>query len=77
MKKVRVFLYGTLRLTGPDLSDRQHVQTRANSLKELLDEMNIPRNQAALVFVNEKRTMLDLPIQDGDIIKIFPALGGG
>jgi molybdopterin converting factor small subunit len=77
MKKVSVFLYGTLRVIRSDLSDRQLVQTRANSLEELLDEMNIPKDQAAIVFVNEKRARFESEIRDGNNIKIFPMLGGG
>ena len=61
----------------PDLSDRHLVETKANSLEELLDEINIPRRQAAIVIVNEKLANLEFVLQDGDIIKIFPILGGG
>ncbi|UCF99554.1 MAG: MoaD/ThiS family protein [Spirochaetaceae bacterium] len=77
MKKVSISLYGTLRMKKPDFADRDLVQTRATSVGELLDELNIPKGQAAIVFVNEKRARFDSEIQDGNNIKIFPMLGGG
>ena len=77
MKKVSVFLYGTLQAIRPDLSDRQLVRTKANSLEELLDKINIPKRQAAIVFVNEKWASLEFALQDGDTIKIFSILEGG
>jgi len=77
MKKVSISLYGTLRMIKPDFADRDLVQTKANSVGELLDELNIPKSRAAIVFVNEKRARFDSQIQDGTNIKIFPMLGGG
>jgi len=77
MKKVSISLYGTLRMIMPDLADRDLLQTNAISVRELLDELNIPKSRAAIVFVNEKRARFDSEIQDGNNIKIFPMLGGG
>ena len=77
MKKVSISLYGTLRISKPDLADRDLVQTRATSVAELLTEMNIPRDQAAIVFVDGKRVRLESEIRDGNNVKIFPMLGGG
>lgn len=70
-------MYGTLRKMKPDLSERHLVETKANSLVELLDEIHIPRRQAAIVIVNEKLAGPEIALQDGDIIKIFPMLDGG
>jgi molybdopterin converting factor small subunit len=77
MKQISISLYGTLRMIKPDFADRNLVQTKARSVGELFGEVNIPKGQAAIVFVNEKRARFDSEIQDGDNIKIFPMLGGG
>jgi molybdopterin converting factor small subunit len=77
MKKVSISLYGTLRMLRPDLADRDLVQTKATSVDELIDEINIPNGQTAIVFVNAKQARFESEIQDGDNIKIFPMLGGG
>jgi molybdopterin converting factor small subunit len=76
-KKIGISLYATLRKKSPDVANRGQVTTTAATVKELLDEIRIPKDQAALVFVNEKRASLESELRDGDKIKIFPVLGGG
>jgi molybdopterin converting factor small subunit len=75
--KIRISLYGTLRKKRRDLLDRGVVTAKANSVGQLLAELDLNRDEAAIIFVNEKRAGLESLIQDGDEIKIFPVLGGG
>jgi len=77
MMKISVSLHGTLRKKRQDLADRDPVTTKAATVGQLLDEIDIPKRQAAIVFVNEKRASLEFALQDGDTVKIFPMLGGG
>jgi molybdopterin converting factor small subunit len=44
---------------------------------QLLDEQRIPRSEAALLFVNQRRATLEAAIREGDEIRVFPLLGGG
>jgi molybdopterin converting factor small subunit len=75
--KIRISLYGTLRKKRRDLLDRGIVTAKANSVGQLLAELDLNRDEAAIIFVNQKRAGLESLIQDGDEIKIFPLLGGG
>lgn len=77
MMKIRISLYGTLRKKRRDLLDRGIVTAKANSVGQLLAELDLNRDEAAIIFVNQKRAGLESLIQDGDEIKIFPLLGGG
>ena len=77
MKKISISLYATLRKRRSDLSNRGPVATKATTIGELLDEIRITKAEAAIVFVNEKRAGSESVIRDGDVIKIFPVLGGG
>ena len=77
MMKIRISLYGTLRKKRRDLLDRGIVTAKANSVRQLLAELDLNRDEAAIIFVNQKRAGLESLIQDGDEIKIFPLLGGG
>jgi molybdopterin synthase sulfur carrier subunit len=77
MKKISIFLYATLRKRRSDLVNRGPVTTKASTIGELLDEIQIPKGEAAMVFVNEKRAVLESEVQDGDKVSIFPILGGG
>jgi sulfur carrier protein ThiS len=53
------------------------METAAASVGELLDELGLTEEEAAIVFVNEKRAGIASVIRDGDRIRIFPVLGGG
>lgn len=75
--KIKISLHATLRTKRRDLLDRELVTAKANSVGELLAELDLSREEAAIVFVNGKRAGLESVIQDGDEIKIFPMLGGG
>jgi molybdopterin converting factor small subunit len=75
--KIRISLYGTLRKKRRDLLDRGIVTAKANSVGQLLAELDLNRDEAAIIFVNQKRAGPESLIQDGDEIKIFPLLGGG
>ena len=44
---------------------------------ELLAELELSKEEAAIVFVNGKRAGVESVIEHGDEIKIFPLLGGG
>jgi molybdopterin converting factor small subunit len=77
MKKISISLHATLRKKRTDLRNREPVTTNSTTVGELLDEINIAKGEAAIIFVNEKRASLESAIQDGDKIKIFPMLGGG
>jgi molybdopterin synthase sulfur carrier subunit len=77
MKKISISLYATLRKRRSDLANRGPVTTKAGTIGELLDEIQIPKDEAAMVFVNEKRAVLESEVQDGDRVSIFPILGGG
>jgi molybdopterin synthase sulfur carrier subunit len=77
MKKISISLYATLRKRRSDLANRGPVTTKAGTIGELLDEIQIPKGEAAMVFVNEKRAVLESEVQDGDRVSIFPILGGG
>jgi len=75
--KIKISLYATLRIKRRDLLDRELVTANASSVGQLLAELDLTRDEAAIVFVNGKRAGLESVIQDGDEIKIFPMLGGG
>jgi molybdopterin converting factor small subunit len=75
--KIKISLYATLRTKRRDFLDRELVTANASSVGQLLAELDLTRDEAAIVFVNGKRAGLESVIQDGDEIKIFPMLGGG
>ena len=72
---VRLRLQGTLRQkyqgwAGP-------LDTEAATVGQLLDELHIPRGEAAMLFLNDRRAAPETALREGDEIRVFPMLGGG
>lgn len=44
---------------------------------DLVDSLNIPRQDIKLIFLNGVHAHLDSEISDGDRLGIFPPIGGG
>jgi molybdopterin converting factor small subunit len=59
------------------LAGQDPIETNADSLGRLLEELRVNRSEAAMVFVNGKRAGFESEIRDGDHISVFPVLGGG
>jgi molybdopterin converting factor small subunit len=47
------------------------------SVKDLLDELNIPAAKAHLVFINGIKESLDARLHGGERVGIFPPVAGG
>lgn len=44
---------------------------------EVLDHLNIPHEQVAIYLINGRHSKVTDSISDGDILAIFPPVGGG
>jgi molybdopterin converting factor small subunit len=77
MKRITITLYANLRKKRSDLANRGQVTTEAATIGELLTELDIGKEEAEIVFVNDKRAGLESGLSDGDRVGIFPILGGG
>jgi molybdopterin synthase sulfur carrier subunit len=80
MSTVEVRLYATLRKYHPKLGIGEPLLTTLDdraTLRNLLDELKIPRKEIAVVFVNGKWEEEDYLLRNGDRIGIFPPLAGG
>ncbi|MGB6873593.1 MAG: MoaD/ThiS family protein [Dehalococcoidia bacterium] len=80
MITVEVRLYATLRKYHPELGIGEPSLIMLDdkaTLRNLLDELKIPRKEIAIVFVNGKWEEQGSLVRNGDRIGIFPPLGGG
>ena len=73
--RIEVRLFATLRegrgkVLQKDLAPGSSVETIADSL-------NIPREEIAILLINGRDGALKTVLQDGDIVSIFPPVGGG
>ena len=46
-------------------------------LADLLGELGIPPEQVSLPLVNGRSAKLETPLAEGDVVSLFPAIGGG
>lgn len=44
---------------------------------DVLDKLEIPYEEVAIYLINGFHSKLDAPIKDGDVLAIFPPVGGG
>lgn len=71
-KKIEIRLFATLR---EGRSRRSYID--AKDIREILDILNIKEEEIAMLLLNGRDATLDTQINDGDILSIFPPVGGG
>jgi sulfur carrier protein ThiS len=78
--KVKVKLFGTL---GQKLSGYRHSQEivveipEGATAKDLLDHLEIPISPGVIIIVRGKVLKVDDVIQDGALVNVMQAIGGG
>jgi molybdopterin converting factor small subunit len=72
---LEVKCFATLHEYTPDQGKLEF--TPGMTVQEVIKRLNIPLEEVKVVFVNGGHASLDTPLQDGDRIGIFPAVGGG
>ena len=78
--KVEINLYATLARYLPDeVRQGDHMmELRAGAtIGQLLQQLQIPSEEAKLVFVDGVRTDADAVLREGNRVGIFPPVGGG
>jgi sulfur-carrier protein len=71
-KKIEVRLFATLR---EGRNRRSYVH--AKDIREILDILNIKEEEIAILLLNGRDATLDTQLVEGDILSIFPPVGGG
>jgi len=73
--EVEVRLFATLRLGR---FKRRTMNLPAGAcLRDALREADVPAEAVALPLVNGRYSRLDDPLAAGDVVSLFPAVGGG
>jgi molybdopterin converting factor small subunit len=44
---------------------------------EIIDHLRIPREEVAILLINGLYSAVDAPVKDGDVLALFPPVGGG
>ncbi|MGH7411745.1 MAG: MoaD/ThiS family protein [Candidatus Methylomirabilis sp.] len=78
--KVEVQLYATLSQYLPKgAQNRRAVMEFADGItvRQVIDQLGIPTQHPNMVLVNGIHAQDDAPLQDGDVLSVFPPLAGG
>lgn len=74
-KKLEIRLFATLR---NHRSGSMNLECAAGApIGAILDQLNIPETDAAIILVNGRHGDLDTVPEDGDVVALFPPVGGG
>jgi molybdopterin synthase sulfur carrier subunit len=80
MITVHVKLFATLRQQFPELGIGKSMPVEIPqgwSVNKLIDFLKLPAGQIKIIFVNNQMQRQDFVLNDGDLVSIFPPVGGG
>lgn len=72
---IKINLFATLRKDRFETALREY--TAGSTVLDVLNDLSIPENEAAIVFVNGRHADPEHVMLDGDTLSIFPPIGGG
>jgi sulfur carrier protein len=73
--KITVKLFATLRRGR---FDRETIEPSDSSrVIDIVRLLEIPEKEAAIIFINSRHAEFDTVLHEGDILAIFPPVGGG
>jgi sulfur-carrier protein len=73
--KVSVKLFATFRLGRFTIEERDYPS--ATTVGTIVAELGIPEEELGIILVNSRHVGLDRQLAEGDVLAIFPLLGGG
>ena len=72
---IEVSLFATLRQGRQKV---YHVEPGSvNTVQDIMDVLDVPRSEVNIMLINGFHQKPETPVKDGDIVSLFPAVGGG
>ncbi|MFQ3573222.1 MAG: MoaD/ThiS family protein [Thermodesulfovibrionales bacterium] len=72
---VSVKLFATLQINR--FQDKTFEVPDGTSVREIVSMIGIDEKDASIIFINGRHQSPETILQDGDILSIFPSIGGG
>ncbi|MFC1845477.1 MoaD/ThiS family protein, partial [Thermodesulfobacteriota bacterium] len=73
--KITIKLFATLRDFGPDIQEKSVPEN--SSVASVIDSLSLPGDIPLLKIVNGVHTDPEEKLKDGDVLALFPPVGGG
>jgi molybdopterin converting factor small subunit len=77
MARVTVHLYASFRAYADGAANVDVEIQPGDTVGQVLAKVGVPAEQTRILFVNNRAATLDDPLQGGERIGAFPAIGGG
>lgn len=77
MVRVKVNLYATLRSHVGGVPSVEVDIDAGRTVREVLEQLGVPPGESRIVFVNNRSSTPSHPLQGGERVGVFPAIGGG
>jgi sulfur-carrier protein len=74
--QIQLKLFATLREFEPPSSENYIIE-QGISIRELLEQLDLPPTKARLIFINGIKADLAATLKGGERVGIFPPVGGG
>jgi molybdopterin converting factor small subunit len=74
--QIQLKLFATLQEFTPPTADNYKIDPGL-SIRELLEQIEMPREKAKLIFINGVKAELTSKLEGGERVGIFPPVGGG
>ena len=72
---VEVRLFATLRQGRQKV---YHVESSSvSTVQDIMDAVDVPRSEVNIMLINGFHQKPETPVKDGDVVSLFPAVGGG
>ena len=72
---IEVRLFATLRQGRQKV---YHVESSSvKTVQDIMDVLDVPRSEVNIMLINGFHQKPETPVKDGDIVSLFPAVGGG
>ena len=72
---VEVRLFATLRQGRQKVYQVEH--SSVNTVQDIMDVLDVPRSEVNIMLINGFHQKPETPVKDGDLVSLFPAVGGG
>ena len=72
---IEVRLFATLRQGRQKVYQVEH--SSVNTIQDIMDVLDVPRSEVNIMLINGFHQKPETPVKDGDIVSLFPAVGGG
>lgn len=72
---IEVRLFATFREGRQNINYLNSEQYR--TAREVIDYFQIPQEEVAICLINGRHSSLESPVKDGDVLAMFPPVGGG